>query len=186
MTENLNKRAQLRKTLNLTQDEMVMLLNISRPQWAYYELGKRDLPTTASERLAVIETLLTSPEMNNASDEQQIEIQKQQTNEMLNEVKKENNRYEVKFERMITRIEEKNEASQKMLKLISLLAYAEFKEPLHESVLPILKKKANETLEINNSLDLLKLKIQLHSLQQQEVWLNQLIESNRIEKQESE
>lgn len=182
MTKNLNKRVQLRKTLNLTQEEMVMLLNISRSQWAYYELGKRDLPIAASERLVVIENLLTSPEMTKATDEQQTETKQQQTNEMLNARLKENNRYKVKLERMITRMEEKNEASQKMLKLISLLANAEFKKPLHESVLPILKKKVKETLEKYNSLDLLKLKIQLHSLQQQELWLNELIESNRIEK----
>jgi transcriptional regulator with XRE-family HTH domain len=175
MTKNLNSRAQLRKTLNLTQDDMVMLLNISRPQWAYYELGKRELPTAALERLAVIEALLTSPEMTNATDVQQTEIQQQQTNKMLNDALKVNERNQIKLERMITRMEEKNEASQKMLKLISLLANAEFKEPLHESVLPILKKQANDSLEINNSLDLLKFKIQLHNLKQEASFLTSLL-----------
>lgn len=182
MTKNLNKRAQLRKTLNLTQDEMVMLLNISRPQWAYYELGKRDLPEAALERLVIIENLLASPEMINATDELQTEILQEQTNKILNDALKENKYQLETLERMITRMESKNEASQKMLKLISLLATAEFKEPLHESVLPILEKQAIKTLQINNSLDLLKLKIQLHPLQKQEELLNQLIESNRVEK----
>lgn len=175
MTKNLNKRAQLRKTLNLTQDDMVMLLNISRPQLAYYELGQRDLPTVTLERLAIIETLLQSPEMTNATDAQQTEIQQQQTNKMLNDALKVNERNQIKLERKMTRMEEKNEASQKMLKLISLLANVEFKELLHESVLPILKKQANDTLEINNSLDLLKLKIQLHSLQQEARFIKSLL-----------
>ncbi len=186
MNKNLNKRDQLRKALNLTQDEMVMLLNISRPQWAYYELGKRDLPSSALERLAVIETLLASPKMNNATHIKLTEIQQKQTNKMLNDALKENKYQLQKLERMITRMESKNEASQKMLNLISLLANAKFKQPLHESVLPTLKKSAKETLEINNTVDLLKLKIQLHSLQIQEELLNKLIESNRIAKQELE
>jgi transcriptional regulator with XRE-family HTH domain len=175
MAKNLSKIAQIRKALNLTQDEMAMLFHISRPQWAYYELGKRDLPTAAFERLAVIEILLASPEINDAKEMEPIEIQKHQINEMLEDALKDNEYHQEKLERMITSMEEKKEASQKMLKLISTLEHTELKEPLHPSVLPILKKQAIKTLEQNNALDLLKLKIRLHSIKQVGLFISSLL-----------
>jgi len=38
---------EIRKSLGLTQEQMAMLLGVSRSQLAYYELGRRDLPPKA-------------------------------------------------------------------------------------------------------------------------------------------
>mgnify|MGYP006196488665 CR=1 FL=1 len=50
----MEKRTYLRNTLNLTQEEMAMLLKTKRIQLALYELGLRELPTTALIRASQI------------------------------------------------------------------------------------------------------------------------------------
>jgi transcriptional regulator with XRE-family HTH domain len=42
----------IRTLLGLTQEQIAMMLGISRAHWAMYELGKRDLPLQPKERLA--------------------------------------------------------------------------------------------------------------------------------------
>lgn len=49
----MKRRAELRMILGgLTQEEMASLLGVSRSLWSLYELGKRQLPFKASQRLA--------------------------------------------------------------------------------------------------------------------------------------
>jgi transcriptional regulator with XRE-family HTH domain len=42
----------IRTLLGLTQEQIAMMLGISRAHWGMYELGKRDLPLGPKERLA--------------------------------------------------------------------------------------------------------------------------------------
>ncbi|WP_300565433.1 helix-turn-helix transcriptional regulator [Flavobacterium sp.] len=50
----MKKAATLSKLLGLTQEEMAMLLGVSRGQWSMYEARKRDLPATAMMQLAEV------------------------------------------------------------------------------------------------------------------------------------
>jgi transcriptional regulator with XRE-family HTH domain len=47
----------IRSVLGLSQEEISILLGITRTQWSMYEIGKRDIPLAAKQQLA---TLLTS------------------------------------------------------------------------------------------------------------------------------
>ncbi|MGH2667472.1 helix-turn-helix domain-containing protein [Flavobacterium sp.] len=44
----------IKNTIGLTQDEMAMLLGVTRSQWSMYEIGKRSLPLEATKQLAGI------------------------------------------------------------------------------------------------------------------------------------
>ena len=44
----------IKNLFGLTQEEMAMLLGITRAQWAMYEIGRRDLPSTANIKFAAI------------------------------------------------------------------------------------------------------------------------------------
>jgi hypothetical protein len=90
---------------------------------------------------------------------------------------------------IIKKLPKMEEACQSALKLLQLFEYLKEQtneEALHPGAISILKEKVQKCLNKNGPLELLKLQLQLHSLQQQEVRLNELIESNRIEKQELE
>lgn len=44
----------IRESLGLTQEQAAVMLGVTRSHWSMYELGKRDLPLPAKERLAEI------------------------------------------------------------------------------------------------------------------------------------
>ena len=56
----MKPRATLRHHLGLSQLEMAMYLNINLSQLGMYEIGERDLPTTARVKLAAIEVFLNT------------------------------------------------------------------------------------------------------------------------------
>lgn len=60
----MKKRNSLRTALNLKQEDIAMLLGVSRAHWGMYEIGKRDLPPRASQLLfEMLETLETPKAM---------------------------------------------------------------------------------------------------------------------------
>ncbi|MBS7786620.1 hypothetical protein KIH23_04870 [Flavobacterium sp. CYK-55] len=54
----MKKQHPFRTMLGLTQQEIAMLLGVSRSQWAMHELGQRDLPLEAQQLLAEMLTAL--------------------------------------------------------------------------------------------------------------------------------
>jgi transcriptional regulator with XRE-family HTH domain len=46
------EKIKIRELLGMKQEEIALLLEITRSQWAMYETGKRDLPTAAKLKLA--------------------------------------------------------------------------------------------------------------------------------------
>lgn len=46
------EKIKIRELLGMKQEEIALLLEVTRSQWAMYELGKRDLPTAAKLKLA--------------------------------------------------------------------------------------------------------------------------------------
>ena len=81
------------------------------------------------------------------------------------------------------------EACQSALKLLQLIDYLKKQvneEALHPGAIVILKEKVQKILDKNGPKELMKLKLQLQVLEAEEALLNELIESNRIEKQELE
>lgn len=54
----MNRKENIRQLLGISQEDLALLLRISRSQIAMYELGKRNLPLHAIEKLTTIATLL--------------------------------------------------------------------------------------------------------------------------------
>ncbi len=48
----MKKEHPIRTLLGITQEEIAMLLGVSRGQWSMFEIGKRDLPLPAKQLLA--------------------------------------------------------------------------------------------------------------------------------------
>lgn len=48
----MQKRTTIREQLGVTQEELALLLKVTRSQLAMYELGKRDLPVAAKKQLS--------------------------------------------------------------------------------------------------------------------------------------
>lgn len=50
--KNMKKIEKIRDQFGLTQNDLALLLRVTRSQLSMYELGKRDLPIAAKEQLA--------------------------------------------------------------------------------------------------------------------------------------
>lgn len=48
----MQKGVNIREQLGVTQEELALLLKVTRSQLSMYELGKRDLPIAAKKQLA--------------------------------------------------------------------------------------------------------------------------------------
>ena len=50
----MKKRAEIKNMLGLTQEEMAMVLGITKGQWSMYKSGQRDLPLEALQQFSVL------------------------------------------------------------------------------------------------------------------------------------
>ena len=58
----MKKNYTIRALLGITQEDLAMLLGVSRGQWSMYEIGKRDLPLPAQQLLADMLVYVNSPD----------------------------------------------------------------------------------------------------------------------------
>ncbi len=183
---NPKKMPQMKQTttiksqLGFSQEEMALLLGVSRTQWSMYEIGKRDLPLTAKEQLASI--LLHQQNVKETSKEKQkiSVIEKQKTQEWL---KQELLNIEYKKEvvvRKLLAIENKRAESFAALEVVSFLETQEQKEPI-VSLIKSIKIRATNTLNKNALHQLMELQMKKEQLEMLKNTLEQKIMKNSNE-----
>ncbi|MBF6640802.1 hypothetical protein IVB69_04875 [Flavobacterium sp. J49] len=174
------KRAYLRNELNLTQEEMAMLLKTKRLQLALYELESRELPSIASKRLTAIEFFMATAKAPEAKDFPKLEEEKEV---FLQKALKDCEYYQLGIIRKLPKMEEACQSALKLLQLIDYLKKQVNEEALHPGAISILKEKVQKSLDKNGPKELMKLKLQLQVLQAEEALLKNLIEGSGLEKQ---
>lgn len=176
------ERAYLRNQLKLNQEEMAMVLNTKRMQLALYELKSRELPKASSRRSTAIELFMSTAKAPEVKDFPKLEEEKA---EFLQKALKDCIYYQMGCNRKLPKMEEACQSALKLLQLIAFLENPINKDvALHPGAIVILKEKAQKSIDKNGPKELMKLKLQLQLLQAEEALLKNLIESNRIEKQE--
>ena len=145
-----------RELLGITQEDLALLLQVSRSQFAMFELGKRSLPVQAMEKLA---TMLTHSQKKSTKSE----VKKNNAVEEQNLLKKlllKNSHQQLLVERKIKALEKKHNALATSKKLIAHLLKNESKMKKNE--LAVLKsievKSKNQDIE-NYATLLLQLEI---------------------------
>lgn len=178
----MEKRTYLRNTLNLTQEEMAMLLKTKRIQLALYELGLRELPTTALIRASQIGNFMTTAKVPETKDFPQIADWEEEKEKFLAKALADCKHYQLTIIRKLPKMEEAYQATLKTLQLIDYLKEQAHKEDaLHQGAIFILEDKARKSLKKCGPKELVKQQYQLLLLQKQEEWLNDLIANDRIE-----
>ncbi|MFN3755075.1 hypothetical protein [Flavobacterium sp.] len=172
-------RAYLRNELNLTQEEMAILLKTKRLQLALYELESRELPRIASKRLTAISLYMANAKSPEAEDFPKLEEEKEK---FLAKALEDCKYYQLGIIRKLPKMEEASQSALKLLQLIEYLKGQANEDALHPGAISILKEKVQKSLDKNGPLELLKLQLQLQLLQQEEELLYKLIESNSVDK----
>ena len=143
--------------LGISQENLAILLQVSRSQFAMFELGKRSLPVQAMEKLA---TMLTHSQKKSTKSE----VKKNNAVEEQNLLKKlllKNSHQQLLVERKIKALEKKQNALATSKKLIAHLLKNESKMKKNE--LAILKSieiksKKQEIEKYNTALHQLEIK----------------------------
>lgn len=178
----MEKRTYLRNALNLTQEEMAMLLNTKRMQLALFELGLRELPSTALIKASKMVNFIATAKAPEAKDFPQIADWEEEKEKFLAKALADCKHYQSTIIRKLTKMEEAYQATLKTLQLIDYLKEQAHKEDaLHPGAIFILEDKARKSLKKYGPKELVKQQYQLLLLQKQEEWLNEWIANGRIE-----
>ncbi len=146
------------KQLGIKQEELAMLLNISKGQLAMFETGKRDLPVSAMLQLAPMLQFLQGESLKSGSAEV-LKVQAEQQKKVLEQLLKENQYKQKLLEKKLEIAENKYQSNVVAMQLMKYLE----KEALATEL-----TKATAGLEKKGWAVLTKYKIQKVVLQAEE------------------
>lgn len=170
----MNKSAYLRNQLNLSQEEMAMVLGTTRSQLSLYELGLRELSTSALVKYSQIGLFLATPETPQANDAPPSNEQLLQHEKFLTKALKENQYQQTTVARKTDRANEAYAAALKLSKLIDFLDKPS-NDALHPGAVLLLRDKLEKALKQHGPEQLLELKLRMQLLQHEEIVLSQLL-----------
>lgn len=129
----MKKPDTIRSLLGLSQENLALILRVSRSQIAMYELGKRNLPVYAIEKLA---TLLTLSQNESAKNEAKNSISIHEQS-FLKKLLLKNTHQQLLVERKIRTLEKKHNVLETSKKVVSHLL--KDKNNIKKSELAVLK-----------------------------------------------
>lgn len=157
MAKNKNSvmKNNISSSLGLKQQELAQLLQVSRSQLSLYELGKRNLPLPAMEKLATMLTYLKKEALKSETNKS-ISVDDQN---YLKKLLLKNNHQQLLVERKITVLEKKQKAFTISSELISYLLKDKSKMNKSEfAILKTIERKNQESLNYATNLLQLELK----------------------------
>ncbi|MEO5776907.1 MAG: helix-turn-helix domain-containing protein [Flavobacterium sp.] len=155
----------IRDFLGFTQEELAMILKVTRSQLSMYEIGKGNLPLAAIQLLAEMLKHVMAPEMANKkspySKQQHAEVQQK-----LEELKLENDYQLQKTARKIATIEKKHANRSKALPVLDFLTVHSFnKDVAKTDLLRDIAYKVSRSLEVEGLAVLEESQIKLEVLE---------------------
>ncbi|MGL2965604.1 helix-turn-helix domain-containing protein [Flavobacterium sp. XGLA_31] len=168
----MKRESTIRSILGVTQQDMAMLLKVSRSQWAMYELGKRDLPLAAKQLLGEMLQYVTGAK-NTGKSLPQVARQEEKRLQLLERLLKENEYQQLRIARKIEALQKKYTAKVGVLHLVDFLTERVEKKAASEmSLLKHIANKAIQTLDKYNLSNLLKYELKQEVLQHEKVLLD--------------
>lgn len=156
------------KELGLKQEELAVLLNISKGQLAMFETGKRELPTSAMLLLAPMLQFVQEESLKSGSAEM-LKSQAVLKKKVLAQLLKENQYKQKLLERKLEIAENKYQANKTAIELMRFLEKeATKKEDSPNGLVKLIERRAATELEQNSWEVVAKLQIQKEVLLMEE------------------
>lgn len=151
----MKKKQNIRTLLGMSQENLALILQVSRSQIAMFEIGKRSLPVHAMEKLTTMLVHLQNEAVKSKA-KKGISIEEQN---YLKKLLLKNNHQQLLVERKITAIEKKQSAIAISNKLVSHLLKDKSKMNKNEfEILKAIERNNHEVLNYATSLLQLELK----------------------------
>jgi transcriptional regulator with XRE-family HTH domain len=172
----MKKRKYIREALNLTQEEMAMLLDISRSQWAHYEIGLKELSNKGLINESRASNFLASLDSNDLKNYPiSATLDSEKSKFIANAIKK--NELEIMAcKRTIERLEKNYTAAIKLFKVTDFFLQSEVDSNMkHREAIKVLNEIAVKTLHQNGPKQLYKLEIRQKVLAEEKLLLSTLL-----------
>lgn len=137
----MKKEHPIRTLLGLKQEDVALLLGVSRSHWGMVEIGKRDLPLHANQLLGQILLQLNKPE---AVSKKQQTAQRQATKQKFEKLQNENTDQILHLEQEIAATIKKQGREMRLLQLRDLLNGLENKKPFQGGMVSVINAKASD------------------------------------------
>ena len=115
----MKKQHPIPTLLSLKQEEIAMLLGISRARWGMYEISKRDLALSATQLLA--EMLIYEKESDPIAKPTSVKQQQERQRQELERLLRKNENQQLLLERKMAIIQKKQDAQLGLLSLVGFL-----------------------------------------------------------------
>jgi len=147
--------------LLLSQEEIAMLLGVTRSQWSMYVLGQRGLPSSEVGKFAYFLTLINDISTSESDPHTLLTSQEHERTYLFSKLLKDNQRQILKLQKELKKMEEKFQAAMNTLQLASLLKKQTTSLKASETFIAMLQSKASKAIQVNSrpSKEHLKIKI---------------------------
>lgn len=174
----MKKRENIRDAFGISQEDLAIVLKVSRSQLAMFETGKRQLPSTALLQLAEILRYLQEDASKSADTTSLLKAQAIQKEKALEHLVKENHYKQFALEKKLNVLEKKYNASLSAFQLMKYLEKQDVKKEEFEKLMAkIIERKALADLEKNGLAMLTKYKIEKEVLQAEEKIILQFLKN---------
>jgi transcriptional regulator with XRE-family HTH domain len=169
----MKNSTRLQELLGVKQEDMAMLLQVTRTQWSMYVLGKRNLPVGAKLKLAALLDFLNKPDVDLRKNLVPNPIEKSKRDNFFETQKIINKHRQTIVENKLKVIEKKYNAGIIALKLVGFLeTETTDSSQEYQLFLNMLKSNAETEIQRNSLLVQEQLQLKLQTLQQEEMLLN--------------
>jgi transcriptional regulator with XRE-family HTH domain len=160
----MKKDTNLKSVLGLTQEEIAMLLGISRVQWAHFTDGRRDIPSDVKVKLAEV---LSTIQKNNTKPEEVniiIETEKKKVHDWLEKELKIIELKELVLDKKIKKITQVREEAFRALEMAHYIESQKVVSSI-DSLTKFIQIRAKNTLKKHSLLHLYELQLKKETLE---------------------
>lgn len=174
----MKKNENIRDLLGITQEDLAALLKISRTQLSMYEIGKRELPSTAIIQLSDMLRYLQEDASKSADTTSLLKEQAIQKEKALEEMRKENHFKQLVLEKKLNVLEKKYKANFSAFQLTKYLEKQDTENgKLESQLLKTIERKAFAELNKIGLAMITKYKIEKEVLQAEEKIILQFLKN---------
>ncbi|WP_130735275.1 helix-turn-helix transcriptional regulator [Flavobacterium sp. J27] len=163
------EKVKIREILGMKQEEIASVLEISRSQWAMYETGKRDLPTTSKLKLAEMLTFVQQPDSIWKKQFPFLHEKTEQKKKVLEDLLVINKQNQLIIVTKLNEIKKKHDFNINRLKVMLYLESNPVKLNHNKDLLlEVMKDRTKINVEKNGSLVQLEYEVKLETLKKEE------------------
>lgn len=168
----MRKTTVFKKLLLITQEETAVLLGITRSQWAMYAIGQRGLSVKGQKKLEQLITRANKVSFSKKQTLLEVKIQESEIKKELEKALLDNKLKQLQIQKKLSQMEEKFQLALNTIHFVISIQTEKAEWNVSESVLQVLKTKANKVLKANGLPKQEVCKIKLETFLQEEKLLN--------------